>query len=338
VIITLRKRIDKELDSPLSDREWNYYKNGDLEKRILRNEIGPEGIAAEISQHREVYQSEFRPPAPTPPANLRKDPARDARASLMSYLISRLAATDEVVKFREEVLGGELLAVDAVEAWVIERSKREGFTLWLEAPYSTDGRLVRKGGKLEIKPAPRWLEFAVPNHPSKSIKTAARGALERLRVLSERVANQLLCERSDVTTFILSGMPLPSYPCQKEFVQRGSGRRLGALNKIKLTIDPTLSPREVANIYRQMRSQIFGKRYRAMSEKHIRLALFAFERDPYEPIKSAMTDWNRTYKKWRYEHESNFGRDRNAARRRAFRTLDSPESSLTAVNAWLSGE
>jgi hypothetical protein len=117
----------------------------------------------------------------------------------------------------------------------------------------------------------------------------------------------------------------------------GVGNKLGALNRIKLTIDPTLSPREVGSIYRQMRGQIFGKRYRTMSEKHIRLALFAFERDPQESIKGAMTDWNRTYQKWRYKSETNFGRDRIAARRRAFSTLDAPESSLAAVNSWLLG-
>lgn len=181
------------------------------------------------------------------------------------------------------------------------------------------------------------MQYALPGQKVKSVKTAARGILERLRVESERVAEQCGCHASEATTFILSGEPLPAYPCRKTFIVRGTAQ-LGALNQIGLVIDPTLSPREVAHIYRQMRAQVFGKRYRAMSEKHIRLALFTFSRAGEETLKISIAAWNKMYPKWRYKYESNFGRDRNAARRRALAMLDSPESSQTAADKWLFGQ
>jgi hypothetical protein len=77
-----------------------------------------------------------------------------------------------------------------------------------------------------------------------------------------------------------------------------------------------------------------------MSEKHIRLALFTFAR-PQETLKTAMAAWNKLYKglgpKWRYQQESNFGRDRLAAKRRALATLDANPTSKDAVETWLLG-
>jgi hypothetical protein len=52
-------------------------------------------------------------------------------------------------------------------------------------------------------------------------------------------------------------------------------RQLPALSRIALTIDPALSPQEVAEHYRQIRQEIMPARHRDLSEKHLQLALFS---------------------------------------------------------------
>ena len=97
------------------------------------------GIAAHISQTREAYAPESVSPTPTPRANLRRDPARDARSELLSYLLSKLADNiPGVVSFRKEIIGGKLLPPNAVEGWIEKRSRIEGFSAWLEVPYIAD--------------------------------------------------------------------------------------------------------------------------------------------------------------------------------------------------------
>ncbi len=59
-----------------------------------------------------------------------------------------------------------------------------------------------------------------------------------------------------------------------------------------------------------------GKKYRRLSEKHLRLVLFSLDRSPEEPLAQQMQGWNEAHPEWRYEHVTNFGRDRTQAQRR----------------------
>lgn len=144
MITNLRQHIDLEMNKPLTDREWEHIQNSGAIKRLMRGEIEPAGIAAEICQQREIYSPAVGADAASHrprevQTNQIKDRAREARAELLSYLVSQLAAaTDAVAAFRREILGDALLSPDAVERWIQDQSKREGFTAWLEVPYSFD--------------------------------------------------------------------------------------------------------------------------------------------------------------------------------------------------------
>jgi hypothetical protein len=270
---------------------------------------------------------------------------------LLSYVITLMAERlEEVAAFRREVLGEKLLTTQGVELWIKSRSEAEGFSVWLEVPYSSSsGRLQRdQEGGLYVEPPLtiskshpatdvewRWLAYSPPATVERRVKTAANGALERLRILSANVAREVGCEAGEAAVFILSGQPLPFYPC-RQTVDFVSADQLSALNRIELCIDPALSPREVSIIYRQMRGKIFGRRrHRNMSEKHIRLALFTMARGASEPLKRAIEAWNKLHPKWRYRQESNFGRDRIVALRRVVDALDSSPASKSNVEKWL---
>jgi hypothetical protein len=60
---------------------------------------------------------------------------------------------------------------------------------------------------------------------------------------------------------------------------------------------------------------MLGRRYRAMSEKHIQLALFSAQHKDKRATEQ-MREWNHTFGKWKYKELSNFSRDCEVAKRR----------------------
>jgi hypothetical protein len=345
VIIDLRSIVDQYLRAqhqgrPTSDSEWNL-----IATYRWPSAFKPEVIAARIQQWREATGSMPAPPFGYTTQAFRADPARRAREELLSYLLSAMAARLPAVEdFRLEVLDGKLLRIADVQPWIKARARTEGFALWLEVAVKPDSHgsvyLNRPASISKSRPAAdfqlKWLTYTLPGRPSQRISTAEGCVLDRLRRVSEHVASQTGCSPDDATVFILSGAPLPYFSCLRTVVI-SSTDLLSGLNRIELKIDPTLSPRQVAEMYRQLRAEVFGRRYRAMSEKHIRLALFAFQRPPNQRIKDAMAEWNTMYKKWRYRLESHFGRDRIVARRRAFETLNVNRTSRNTIENWFMG-
>ena len=83
-----------------------------------------------------------------------------------------------------------------------------------------------------------------------------------------------------------------------------------------MTVDPALSPREVADYYRERREEIVGKRHRDLSEKHMQLALSAATRPEGQTLGQSMEIWNQEHPDWSYKAVTNFGKDcKNALRR-----------------------
>lgn len=348
--------INAELDQqPLTEREWVDVQNRGFVQRWQRGEIYPAGIAESVRQLREVYGGGG---VSGKKVEFKAVPAREARAALLSFYLSRFAETLGFVKeFRSDVLQGKLLPVERVDEWIKKNWTKEGWSIWAqialpkrlsqegEAIWDQDRQTFRtksvmaiesfkyNPGVLEVEY--RWLHYLPSGRPSEMVMTAADGILERLRICSERLAEIAKISPAEATMFILSGHPLRVPPCRQS-VHYGPND-LAALNRILLDVDPTLSPREVGGIYRQMRSLLFKGRYRAMSEKHIRLALFTLSRGSHEPLKVAMESWNKLNRRWRYKEETNFGRDRTAAVRRANLTLASPGTTHDIVRSWLMG-
>jgi hypothetical protein len=348
VITDIRRAIHQHLDRPLSDREWQLIDNQGLLSRVREGKMDPAGVAAHVTQWRIATGAHQTTSAPsTPPApKFRADPARKAREDLLSYFLSIIAARlSPVETFRREVLSNGMLKVADVEAWIEKHARAEGYTLTLEIPVRPDEQGSKQTDRSVTLSAEwpaklQWLKYILPDQKSQSVRTAAGGVLDRLRLASEHVTAQTGVPEAYATLFILCDSPLPFFSCDQRLVI-ASTDTCSALNRIELSIDPTLSPRQVAEVYRWLRAQVFGKRrYRAMSEKHIRLALFTLSRGSDEPLKNAMAAWNRENKKrprWCYRHESNFGRDRVRANRRAFAALNATPTSHSAVEDWLFG-
>lgn len=164
----------------------------------------------------------------------------------------------------------------------------------------------------------RMLAYGVPgNNEEKKIPTSINGVLERLRLLSEGLAQKYDWMEVEATLFVLTG----SIP---EICQVSSAvidRPLSALSRIVLTLDPSLSPKEIAEYYRKVRENVIGTRHRELSDKHMQLAIFAATQPEERTWSDKMAEWNKTHPaEWKYQEVANFSHDCLQARRRLLRS------------------
>jgi hypothetical protein len=83
-----------------------------------------------------------------------------------------------------------------------------------------------------------------------------------------------------------------------------------ALNRLVLTIDPTLSPKEVHNYFQSIRQRLFGAKWRDLKENQLELARFIIHSDQEEPWPQRMAAWNTEFPQWSYEEDlGHFRRD-----------------------------
>lgn len=323
----LRKRVNAELqpDAPVSEREWEMLDSQRILDQLRCGNLFPAGVAEKIKQLRDVYLLS------PPPTKDRGGEVTSTRMRAMSELVAQdVRKDDAVLAFRKDVLGGRLLAKEKIAEWIYQKAELEGpSTVFLIVPLppGVAVNLQRTGGELAIVPSKPiniskdWpavatdidmVSFPVEGKPARSMPVRTGGILDRLRVLSETLAERYGWLSSESTTFILADVPPVSTPLSARYEKKD----ISALSRIVLTIDPALSPREVSERYRDVRRQYFAGRHRSMSEKHHTLVLFMNSRPVEETYAGGMTAWNRKYPNWKYTSETNFGRDVQVARRR----------------------
>jgi len=249
-------------------------------------------------------------------------------------LLSRLAADEAkrqpgVIAFRKEVLKDRLLATEHVESWVNQQAKLDGpVTHWLgDVPVPSKHRFEfdSKSGTLVIHPELRIsrldcsasLQFlsyaALPDLWVRKLPTAAGGVLERLRHLSEDLVRSYDWEEAAGTLFVLTGSIPLIQPLLLKFTWSA---RTFKRRTVELSVDPAVSPAELAKQFGALRSKLIpGRRVRPLSNKHLQLASFLVEKSD-ESWASRLHRWNKAFSKWKYAHASNFRRDALKARER----------------------
>lgn len=340
----IRREIEILLHSPLRNEEWDDLVEENYIDEVLDDLLPSSEVAEKVRRRRQVYgqQEAKRDKAPR---MLSEQEAKkpSGRLEALSILVAQEATKDtEVQKFRNEVLNGKLLSLDAVEEWIQEQAKKDGpHTWWLEdialpenlGHYRVEDAMavllanpqarLDVPMRLSIRPAKnhsqfRFLEYGVPgNNEKKEIPTAIDGVLEQLNLLSERLAEEFGWTKAEATLFILTASVPEIAPVTSTLIER----QLSALSRIVLTVDPSLSPREVAEYYRKMRQEVMGARHRDLSEKHLQLAIFAATQPEERTWSEKMAVWNKSHPtEWRYEEVGNFSHDCLQARRRLLRS------------------
>jgi hypothetical protein len=146
---------------------------------------------------------------------------------------------------------------------------------------------------------------------------ASSSELEALRKkLSHGLASSYGWQPAQATVFLLTG----SVPILPSLRTRTIRRVASPASRIILEVDPTVTPREVEQHYTRARRRLMGgRRFRRISEKHLRLAVFAdAHRDG--TWSDRMCAWNREFPDDRYANVRNFQRDAAGALRRLLRS------------------
>jgi hypothetical protein len=130
------------------------------------------------------------------------------------------------------------------------------------------------------------------------------------------VSNRYLWYQPQCATFLFAG-GVPELPrSDARFVERDPS----ALSRIRLELDPFLSPRDVARIYQEARGEL-RRRFRDLSLKHAALAgACFFTNESRRDWPDHLRNWNRAVAKdhpdWQYNKLALFRRDAEKARQR----------------------
>ena len=296
---------------PLADREWNLLETQGWAADIKQRRRMPAQAAALVEQWREAVTG------PSPRIRTDAVPA-SARAEAIAFLLAVEARkTEPVIEFRRLVFRGKLVPVDQLEHYLHAVSKRQEVRPWVKvyaSPEEVMLGVVSLGKSNLVTHGYDILEYAIPGSGEvRRVLVSSKGIMGRLRWLSEWLAARFRWKMSDATTFILTDVPPP---IRESDYQVDSQRAVPALTRVVMTLDPTMSPREVATLYRQIRFQYFGPRHRSMTLKHVELAKFWASQNAEATWKELMTEWNKLHPRWAYKREQNFARDCDQARER----------------------
>ena len=332
----VRNLLERRLGHAARDDIW-----GDLVRREwVDGVLSDRGLVGELLEEYRAVERQFPAGRRTTPSEpTKREIGPDTRLKALARKLAQQAAEEPaVVVFRAEVLGGQLLAPEDVEAWVNRQGKAEGdSTLYLGDVAVPLGHTVEhdREGIWATPPltlsretparraAPRFLAYAIPDQQAVSrVPVAQGGTLDRLRRLSESLASSYgwrsAAGEAQAALFVLTGQP-PVIPRATITWHIDAGSAVEG--RITLDLDPTLGPAAVARLYREARAQFplrrRSRRYRPMTEKHARLAEWA---DREGSWRNRMEQWNEGHAdpKDRYADPRNFARDVMHAARRLY--------------------
>jgi hypothetical protein len=257
----------------------------------------------------------------------------ETRAHALSILIAESASQDEEVRrFRGDVLNDKLLELDQVEPWIEDqaqvdkgagRSSRllqmvpvppehnirpEQNSYCLDPPLTLEA--LTPPATLHIK----TLEYLVPGDEwVRRVPVAIGGALERLQIISERLAQNHRWHPAQATLFVLTGAA-PLISILSVEVQPTNRGVITGPSRIALTVDPMVPPEKVRASYERIRQKIVGKGHREMRERQFKLAVFTKLSPEEEPWAERVAKWNEMVPdKLGYRSTSNFKRDAERA-------------------------
>jgi len=307
-----RTAIDACMESPLTDREWNLLETQGIVDDIRGRRRTHGQAAATVEQWREAVGRD----------QSRRIRGVSGAASKRWEAVSQLVAvearqTQMVMKFRRDVLRGKLLRPDQVERFLAVLARRQEIKPWVKvyaSPEEIDEGVIQLGKATQAAYGYDTLEYTVPGTDQiRRILVSSKGILGWLFWLSEQLSERYLWRRCDATVFVLSDAP-PAI--EESDYEVASTRAVPALTRVIMQLDPAMSPREVATLYRQIRLTCFGGRHRSMSEKHVELARFWSSVQEDVPWREVMQEWNKLHPRWAYKREQNFERDCAQARKR----------------------
>jgi hypothetical protein len=280
-----------------------------------------------------------------------REAAAEARVDALSRVYAAWAGADpNVQQFRERVL----CDANAYWRWVLEDGPYPGYDLldeddvgdWLLARHEASLREMVSDEPMEAVDLP----YVVGGRPQ-TLKVVRDGDLGTLAALSATLSERYRWHPAWATLFVLAGTP-PVVSTFSASVRIRYGMDSAATTRITLTVDPSLSSKQIAALYGSVRARLQpGTTHHARSLRSYRLAehvgphLMTYPATSRpekrrgrprstntpggivyytDPVGCTWQDlrhsWNQRYPKlgedgkpWRYDRLSNFTRDAQQA-------------------------
>lgn len=269
---------------------------------------------------------------------------------LTEIAAAEAAQNASVLRFRENVLRGQLLDPEDVNAWIRDRAAEDGTAqlITLELPPGTKampedwrqivGENLSRTALVSIETP--TLEFPiteadVPNNLNapvagalySSVSIRWDGVLGQLKRVAEELSRDFHWKERDAVGFILTGQA-PNSPTAN--ITLHCAPPYDQPTRIVVELSPQTKVEEVKKLFQILRRQTpFGpserfRRFRPLTKKRRELAVF-LARTPSLSWGERMVLWNKEHEKWEYREINrkgepdprNFRRDALAAYRRA---------------------
>jgi hypothetical protein len=307
----LRREIERALgDMPFSDNVWRVLRMGRYIERYVAGELTLDDLAGEIATMQALLDEPVtaqdavslaimaRPKSPMLPESARGSELHTPYEEARSLLVAAVARHQSVVIAMR--IGPELVGRFPL-AW------GEGMVQWLREQASSP-----TGGRDQ-----EYLPYVLPGEWRERYLPVQRGTfLWSIKMTSTLLGKRFAWTPAQAVVFMLTDIP-PLLLTFRMSIDRSFG--IPALRQVNMIVDPTLSPKEVGQIYSVAREQLLGSggKHRDITEKHLQLALFATVRLwDGRTWADRMAEWNKEHPKWAYSTYANFSHDCLQAQRR----------------------
>lgn len=236
----------------------------------------------------------------------------DRRAWALAKILAHEAAKlPEVEAFRRDLLGGQLIGYEAVQAWILARADEDGApTPYARVPLTEDGRVAVEGALWELPGiAFDWqeIDYPTPENVVQRVRVCVRagGTLARLNAIVKQLAKVNTWKEAHAVVFVLTGGTPPLYQALVSVTPRWLP--YPALSTIKMELSPRLNPSDVARLYQEARTgKSFGpaakalhaggvlpKRVKPISDESCELAVFVAQANDGRRWEDGLAEWNR---------------------------------------------
>ena len=331
----LRRQVEQILKHPVSDEAWLHAEEDRAVSEVQEGENVVEWLARKVARSMEIFGQQPRAAPEFITRRQRRGKATQGRREAISSALAEIARQDEdVLYFRRTVLNDQLLQFEEVDRWIQERRSDATYPLALIVRIKDGFKLNHQNG-WQLEPplssmGPEGIEGLVPvdtlayakkgDRWKHSVSIGRDGTLRTVWRLSNALAKRFLWQEAQATMFMLTDMtPLLTEdvkltPPGMMTLPWGGLSPLSCLTRVTLTIDPMMTPREVAQKYGRIRARLLGRKPRVQSKKHLQLAVFAVK---YPTLsREAMVEWGLRFPDWKYTRISIFARDARIARHR----------------------
>ncbi|MGH2692426.1 MAG: hypothetical protein ACRDHM_07965 [Actinomycetota bacterium] len=293
----VRPQLDARLYSPVTDGEWRHLQRFGHVKDAMQF-----GIDDALEQVRSVREANLNPDGTRYLPASRRRRSEEGHAgehvrALSLLLAHQAGARQDVRSFRSAALRDELIDQDDV-ATFIERQRALDANAGriaiakVAVPVSVKLDLEKDqhvSGKVFGLESP-ILTYGIPGEEWPiCVPVRFGGTLHQLKELSERLSRAYPWSEAQGCVFVLTGATPVVARVRCTLIHSDPS----STSRISLSVDPTVTPKELAERYGSIRTRFLGGRYRSPSPKHLRLAALAGTRGEAEPWADALAAWNK---------------------------------------------